>query len=272
METEKMKRWGKNIRSLKDSNDMVAEIVGTVVLLGITVAFFSTLYVIALSYPFDTSEPNPTIVATVEGKNIIFEHRGGNELSLETKIVIDIGNETFSMTAGELLIDSNGNDKWNIGEKLAYQFNYSLNLLEADVISIDVGSNKVILLGTLDIHPECDIGIEIMVEEKYLGTPRFIITATNYRGDIDATVVKIKITLPDDLIYRGYFTTQGDYNPITGIWNVDNLPVGDFVILKIYMWGKPHSGMTGVAELLSSTPMDINPANNKAYITYPIPT
>ena len=170
-----MKRWGKNIRCLKDSNDMVAEVIGTVVLLGITVAFFSTLYVIALSYPFDTSEPNPTIVATVEGNNIIIEHRGGNELSLETKIVTDIGDETFSMTVGELLIDSNGNDKWNIGEKLAYQFNYSLNLLEADVISIDVESSEVILLGTLDVHPECDIGIEIMAEEKFGDNIEFII-------------------------------------------------------------------------------------------------
>ena len=251
----------------KRAYNAVTELVGTAILLGLAITLFSIVQVIALSYPYNPSTPSARLVGTVDQNIILIEHHGGESLSLDTKIVIDIGNETVSKTVEELLIDSNGNDKWNIGEKLAYQFNYSLNLLEADVISIDVESSEVILLGTLDIHPECDIGIEIMAEEKFGDNLEFIITATNYRGDIDATGVKIKITLPDDLIYQGYFTTQGNYNPITGIWNVNNLSVGDFVILEIYTRGKPYSGMTGVAELVSSTPIDINPVNNKAYIT-----
>ena len=69
-----MKKWKKNIRRFKDSNNMVAEIIGTVLLLGIAVAIFSTLYVVVFAYPFPTSSPNVTLIGTIEGSNIIIEH------------------------------------------------------------------------------------------------------------------------------------------------------------------------------------------------------
>jgi len=85
-----MKKWKKNIRSLKDSNNMVAEIIGTVLLLGIAVAIFSTLYVVVFAYPFPTSSPNVILIGTIEGSNIIIEHPSGEALSLDTEIPITI--------------------------------------------------------------------------------------------------------------------------------------------------------------------------------------
>ena len=72
-----MKKYSKHIINLKNSNNAVSELLGTILLLGIAVAIFSVLYLIVLSQSFDTSEPNPTIVATIEDNYIIFEHRGG---------------------------------------------------------------------------------------------------------------------------------------------------------------------------------------------------
>ena len=146
-----IKGFDKYIKGFKNSDSGVSEVIGTVLLLAMAVSIFSIIYVTVLSHPLDTSELNPTIVATVEGNNIIFEHRGGEELNLETKIKIEIGNDTVSKTVGELLIDSNGDDLWNIGERLAYEFNYSLNSLEADVTSIDVGNNDRDITGKFEI-------------------------------------------------------------------------------------------------------------------------
>lgn len=267
-----LKGTSKYMKDLRHSNKAVSEVVGTVLLLGMAVAIFSTIYISVLSTSLDAPEPNPIIVAKIEGKNIIFEHRGGKELSLETKILIDIENAN-DLTVGELLIDTNGDGQWNIGERLAYEFNYNISQLEADVISIDVGGNKIILQGTLDISPGCDLGIEIWVKESK--EPEFMITATNFRSDInnittdteEATDIKIKITLPNDLKYNDYnSTTHGNYNNDKGIWSIDNLPVGDSATLKIVMKGSLDSGMIGTAKLKNSSPNDINPANDVASI------
>ena len=84
-----MKSWGNNIRKLKDSNEMVSEILGTVLLFGIVVAIFSTMYVSVVSYPTPGPSVFVNLVGTVEGKNIIIQHRGGDALSLNTKFQID---------------------------------------------------------------------------------------------------------------------------------------------------------------------------------------
>ena len=68
-----MKKYSKHIINLKNSNNAVSELLGTILLLGIAVAIFSVLYLIVLSQSFDTSEPNPTIVATIEDNYIIFQ-------------------------------------------------------------------------------------------------------------------------------------------------------------------------------------------------------
>ena len=52
------------IRSFKDSNDMVTEIVGTVLLLGIVVVFFSTLYGMVLLYPSSPISPSVAVRIT----------------------------------------------------------------------------------------------------------------------------------------------------------------------------------------------------------------
>ena len=72
--------------------------------------------------------------------------------------------------------------------------------------------------------------------------------------------------LPHNLIYQNSNTTHGDYNYNTGIWNIDSLPSGDSAILRVTMWGSSRP-ITAGAELMASTPIDINPTNNKAYIT-----
>ena len=219
----------KHFKNLKNSNKAVSELIGTVLMLGMAVAIFSVVYISVLSTSLHTTEPKPTIVASIEGNNIIFEHRGGEKLNLDTKITISIQNTTETTTVGELLIDTNEDSRWNIGERLAYPFKYDINPLEADVISIDVGGNKVILQGTIDINPECDVGLEIFVDNRYpkiFNKINITIKAIHYTGNTNATNIKIEYIIPDGLTFGSYTLTQGYYNNDTGIWDVGDIVVG----------------------------------------------
>jgi len=277
MGDKKMKKWKKNIRSLKDSNNMVAEIIGTVLLLGIAVAIFSTLYVVVFAYPFPTSSPNVTLIGTIEGSNIIIEHHSGEALSLDTEIPITIAGEKVLIddrtpTARDLLDNASKEDGvWNIGERIVYPFVYNSSCSKAEIMAVDTESNSVILIGTLGIRPECDVGVKYTIDEQYLSMgdnlKPFNVTATNYKGDINKTGVKISITLPKGSIHRNNNTDKGNYNHITGIWSINNLAVGESVALTINASGYIGNDMTGIAEIVSSTFPDPNLANNKDCLT-----
>jgi len=268
-----MRKWKKNIRRFKDSNNMVAEIIGTVLLLGIAVAIFSTLYVVVFAYPFPTSSPNVTLIGTIEGSNIIIEHHSGEALSLDTEILITVAGEKVLIddrtpTARDLLDNASKEDGvWTIGERIVYPFVYNSSCSKAEIMAVDTESNSVILVGTLGIRPECDVGVKYTI--FLIGdTPQLNITATNCKGDINKTGVKISITLPKGLTCLSNNTGKGNYNNNTGIWSMNNLTVGESVTLTINAWGfLKDKDMTGIAEIVSSTFPDPNLANNKACLT-----
>ena len=271
-----MKKWKKNIRSFKDSNSMVAEIIGTVLLLGIAVAIFSTLYVVVFAYPFPTSSPNVTLIGTIEGSNIIIEHHSGEALSLDTEILIGGSDDANSFIVRDFLDDESKSDGvWNIGERIVYPFKYNISCTQVEIMTVDIESNSVVLMGTLNIHPECDVGVKYTIDNLIGDNLQLNITATNYRGDINETDVKIHITLPDGLSYQGDTAEKGIYNYNTGIWDISNHTVGEsvtltiymHVTLTIYMHGFPGDNMTGIAEIVSSTVRDVNPINDVACLT-----
>ena len=234
-----MKIWGRNIRKINDSNEMVSEILGTVLLIGIVVAIFSTMYVSVVSYPNPEPSSYARLVATIEGNNIIIEHRGGDALSLNTKFQIAIGNITTTLTVGEknyLDDDAKKDNEWNVGERLVFPFDYNLSNCEAQIRAVDTNSNSLIMMGSLDITPESDVGLKVSVDNKSptLGTyVEFTITVTNYQGDLDTTGVIVQYILPKGLIHKSNHTTQGTYINSTGVWNVGGIEVRKSAILTI---------------------------------------
>lgn len=234
-----MKKWI-NIRSLRHSNEMVSDIVGTVLLLAVAVGIFSTLYVVVLSHPLAQDLATVRIVGTVDGDNIILEHRGGEALGLDTEVPITIGGEKLLIagrtpTVGDLLVDSNGDGLWNIGERLVQNFTYDPNKINANVMAVDIKSNSLVLDGTIDIHPESDIGVKFRVNDQFpvAGNNTIYIIATNYRGDLNASNVIIKCKLPDGISHISHVLSQGMYDNSTGIWDVGNLAVGESATLNI---------------------------------------
>ena len=233
------------------TNDAVSEVVGTVLLLGIAVAIFSILYFIVLSEPFETSEPHPTVVAFVEGDNIVVEHRGGDELEVNSSFYYTINGNEISVLIGDILDDINSDGKWNTGERLYIPIDYNLSNSTAYVFGTDQENNRVVLSGTLDIYPEVDLGVDIKVDNvnpKIGDTINITITVTNYRGDINATGVKIKYLIPEGLEYWTYFPSSYNYSNVTGIWNInENIPIRGSVSLTIKV------NVTGSGEYMEPT-------------------
>ena len=227
----------KKMINTRISKNGVSEVVGTVLLLGICVAIFSVLYFIVLSEPFETSEPHPTIVAFVEGNNVVIEHRGGDELSKNGEFEYTIGGTKYKTQISSVLDDTNSDGKWNLGERLYIPIEYNLSNSTVDLFGSDAENNRAILSGTLDISPESDIGIELKVDNrnpKIGDSINITIVVTNYRGDIDASSIRIKCLIPDGLEYWRHFPADSNYDNATGIWVINKeIPIRGSVSLKI---------------------------------------
>jgi len=230
----------KKIVKLKKNKKAVSEALGTILLLGIAVAIFASLYFIVLSEQFETDDPIPSVVASVEGKYITFEHRGGDELNIDDKFIINIGSEKKELIVGDFLRDTNNNDKWDIGEKLFFDdFNYSLDISEADTFGYTYNEEggTAVMHGTLDIYPETDIGVDIKVDNMYPSVGESVnitIIVHNYNGDINATHVKIKFLIPEGLEYQKHTPSTYNYNPISGFWYInDSIPIRGSISIKI---------------------------------------
>jgi hypothetical protein len=258
-----MKKRRKNLRTFKNSNYMVAEIIGTVLLLAISVAVFSTIYVTVISSSSPPSLINVNLVGTVEGSNIIIEHRGGDSLGLDTKATVTIGNKIDPIIIGDnnyLSDEAKEDDQWNVGEKLVYHFDYDPYINEANVVISDQKSNSMIMMGDVDITPECDLGLKHSINDRYPEIGDIVnitLKATLYRGDLDAISVKINNTLPYGLTYQSHSmsTSLGNYDPITGIWDIQKINLGESVNLYIEaeVTSAPTSEFTQLAILIDGS-------------------
>ena len=135
------------IMKYKKSDEAVSEIVGIVLMLGITISLFAVLCNVVLSFPSSPASPSANLVGTIEVSFIVIEHRGGEELSLDTEIVIEIDGVGRTLTARDLLDDEAKNDNlWGIGEWLVYRDKGVIEK-KVSIIVIDVKSNSVIMSG-----------------------------------------------------------------------------------------------------------------------------
>jgi FlaG/FlaF family flagellin (archaellin) len=139
--------------NIRKSNDAVSEVLGTVLLLGMTVSLFSLLSFTVLSYPFTPSSPSVNLVGYMEETNttgetkVILEHYGGESLAIITTKVMLIIQETNVNITGSL-IDSNNNALWDLGERLSYPV-WNVTGKQVEVTVVDTKSNSIIMSGIL---------------------------------------------------------------------------------------------------------------------------
>ena len=145
------------MKKMKKAKEAVSDVLGTILLLGITISLFSVLTAVVLSYPFDPNPPSVNLIGYIDQNDIIIEHRGGENLDINTKIKIEINNSrSYSTTAGDVLTlsTSNGDNYWNIGELVLINGTVDLTneiLIDASVYIavVDIASDSIILMGYL---------------------------------------------------------------------------------------------------------------------------
>jgi hypothetical protein len=138
----------KNIRI----NKAVSEIVGIAILLGISISLFVIVQTLVLSYPFEPSPPSVNLVGTINGENIFIEHHGGESISLDSKIIITIGDEVETNILALDYLDtesSNNNNIWDIGEIVSYPTNLDIANKYVSATVVDVKTNSIVMTGVI---------------------------------------------------------------------------------------------------------------------------
>jgi hypothetical protein len=135
---------------IKNDNLAVSEVMGTILILCITVPFITSVYLATMALPPPSETPIVDIVGMTKenNNNIVFSNQGGNELPIETLVIFEIGGNQIVKTVGELLDEESSSDGvWNIGEELV--FNYDIRGFHVESRIIDPYTNSVVWTGIL---------------------------------------------------------------------------------------------------------------------------
>lgn len=116
----------------------VSEIVGTILLLGMAIALFVGVHIVALNIiPYSPNALSVRISGEIKNDTIYLQHNGGDSIPPNTKIIFS------NSTTGDTIINEPIGTKWNIGEVLKYT-NQKFNGTSTLMIIIDVESNAII--------------------------------------------------------------------------------------------------------------------------------
>jgi uncharacterized protein (DUF427 family) len=161
--------------------DAVSEVMGTIILLGMTIALFSFFLLIAFSFQFEPSTPSSNLIGSVDQNTIIIEHCGGESLSLDSRIIFRINDTEFNRTALDILDinTSNGNNLWDIGEKLSYNPGFNISRSNIDIFVLDPESNSIIMMAVIQHIAPFSIftHIDMIIPYNQIASP-LIITAS----------------------------------------------------------------------------------------------
>jgi FlaG/FlaF family flagellin (archaellin) len=131
---------------MKRTNKAVSEIVGTLLLIGISITLFSVIFIfVSTIYP-SSSRPSVNLICSAEKNNIIIEHRGGKTLDLDTKLTVAINGTNNKFIVGDYLNNkSRDNGVWNIGEQVVLPVG-DITDKNISISVVDVHSNSLIMM------------------------------------------------------------------------------------------------------------------------------
>ena len=214
-----------------NSNKAVSEVLGTILLLGISVALFSIIYISLFSIQATPSTPSVNIVGTIKNNQLILDHMGGEDLKLDTKIIMHFPDDTRK----SLLVKENDylpaqakiDNKWNIGEQFTYSLNgeTSFNRFQPlDLTVVDQDSNSVIMNGIVKEAKKADLELvgDISSQDLTIGDSSSLSINLRNNGPSIAEDIKVNINIPDGLEYKNH-GGDGNYDPATGIWDIDSI-------------------------------------------------
>jgi hypothetical protein len=127
----------------------VSSVLGTVLILGLTVSIFSIVYYSILSVPYSPPTPAADIYYSYEGMNIIVTHYGGTALDLQTEMQIHIGGNPPVITEvrNYLSAEAIDDDRWGFGEQFVYNASVDISNTSVEVVVIDIHTESVVSVG-----------------------------------------------------------------------------------------------------------------------------
>ena len=133
----------------KRRNLGVSEIIGTILLLGITVSLFSALQLIVFSGEQQPQSPKTLIGGYLKDGVIVLQNQGGPSLDEQTNIQYQIDSTEYDFYLNSsYFIDDNKNDEWDVGE----QFKYPVSINEESYVEvkvIDIKTNRLLFINVL---------------------------------------------------------------------------------------------------------------------------
>lgn len=133
---------------IRKNNNGVSEMLGTVLLLLIAVSSFVIVHANMIFNPSSQDQMYVTIVGEKKWENVTLLHRGGESLSLKTKVTFEIEGDVYNIIVGEndyLDYNSKEDGLWNIGEILIFNQSLDLTNLDVKVTVFDVETNTIIM-------------------------------------------------------------------------------------------------------------------------------
>jgi len=132
----------KNIRA----KQAVSEVIGVVLLLGITISLFAILNYSVFHFSFDPSVTSVNLFGTIDKTNnmIDIEHNGGESLDEHMQIIITIGSNMYNFTVSSHP-DNITDDKWDFGETVRFHSPESLTNKFIQVQVVDPVKNSILL-------------------------------------------------------------------------------------------------------------------------------
>ena len=199
-------------RKLGFQNHAVNEIIGTMLLLGISISLFSVVYYSVLSTPAPESTPSAQIIGSLDLDNnqIILNHLGGESITGNSLIIIHKGSITEQHT-----ISTYTGKSWDMGEKIVIPIDNIQNTY-VDAMIIDKASNSLISKVTLQK------GTQVSLETYVNDIPETIsANETNYIISASGTAELDNVSL-----YYRYSTDGGSTWAPEGLdgwdkWGVD---------------------------------------------------
>jgi hypothetical protein len=139
----------RGLKKFKQNNSAVSEVLGTVLILAMSVVILASVYIAAFALPSPSRAPVINAVGmTANDSDIIISHLGGDDLPLDSVLVLTVGGKEIKYEIADLIDAESAEDGyWNIGEELV--FNYDIRNLQVEVRIIDPYSNSVVMMGIL---------------------------------------------------------------------------------------------------------------------------
>jgi len=226
------------MKKIKKQNKAVSEVLGTILLLVISVSVFTVVYASFFSVDLGPDVPSVSLMGIIEDNNLIILHQGGEDIGLNTKVImrpVQNASDSEKVEVDNYLdLDAKNDGKWNIGESFNYDLDNLSNFLEFDALEVfvvDTDSNTVIMMGTIKEAASADIEILIEITDGSstppIGSKIGITFTAKNNGPSETDDVSVEIVLPKILRLAEPPVGDGNYDRESGMWDIGYIDAGD---------------------------------------------